>query len=90
MIIIDQNNQMFILLSLKQFIWSIGTSITLSFEKKNIYLMRQWVSNTECNLHFLFRQHLEGDLSPDWNVGIMQFYQIVLDVRDLTQGYNNK
>lgn len=52
--------------------------------------MRKWVSNTECNLHLLFRQHLEGDLSPDWNVGIMQFYQIVLDVRDLTQGYNNK
>lgn len=80
MIIIDENNQMFILLSLKQFL----------VLEKNIYLMRKWVSNTECNLHLLFRQHLEGDLSPDWNVGIMQFYQIVLDVRDLTQGYNNK
>lgn len=88
MIIIDENNQMFILLSLKQFIWSIGTSITLSFEKK--IFNAKWVSNTECNFHLLFRQHLEGDLSPDWNVGIMQFYQIVLDVRDLTQGYNNK
>lgn len=52
--------------------------------------MRKWVSNTECNLHLLFCQHLEGNLSPDWNVGIMEFYQIVLDVRDLTQGYNNK
>lgn len=37
MIIIDENNQMFILLSLKQFIWSAGTSITLSFGKKYIF-----------------------------------------------------